>query len=358
MSTIEKLSPQEIRQKTVAIQEQSPRLRARDIANQLHISEGEWIAAQVGESAEKQTVRLRNEPVEILQSLEPLGEVMALTRNDYCVHERHGIYIDGQFFTDGAMPIGMFINPDIDLRIFLSHWHSVYFQRTNDRYSLQFFDASGSAVHKIHATEKTNIDALLSLVNNFRAKEQSDTLHTTPYPEKPTPAHDKDIDTNELRERWENMTDVHQFHGLLRSVGVERQQSFRLIGTDFAYRVSNRSARSVLDLAKAQECAIMVFVGNRGCIQIHTGNVERLVEAGNWYNVMDADFNLHLDESGIATTWVTRKPTADGIVTAVEVFDEDSNIIATFFGKRKPGEPELEGWRDIVTKLPAVEETQ
>ena len=48
---------------------------------------------------------------------------------------------------------------------------------------------------------------------------------------------------------------------------------------------------------------------------------------------------------------MTRKPTEDGIVTAVEVFDADGEIIATLFGKRKPGQPELELWREIVAKL-------
>ena len=46
-------------------------------------------------------------------------------------------------------------------------------------------------------------------------------------------------------------------------------------------------------------------------------------------------FNLHLREDRIAGTWVTRKPTVDGFVTAVEVFDKDGEAIVTFFGKRK-----------------------
>ena len=44
-----------------------------------------------------------------------LGYVMALTRNDYCVHERKGVY-DNITFYEGAHNMGVALNPDIDLR--------------------------------------------------------------------------------------------------------------------------------------------------------------------------------------------------------------------------------------------------
>jgi hypothetical protein len=37
----------------------------------------------------------------------------------------------------------------------------------------------------------------------------------------------------------------------------------------------------------------MCFVGNRGCIQIHTGPVKNIKIMGPWLNVMDPGFNLH-----------------------------------------------------------------
>ena len=38
-------------------------------------------------------------------------------RNHACVHERFGIYDNGHF-EHGQMSMGMFVNPDIDLRLF------------------------------------------------------------------------------------------------------------------------------------------------------------------------------------------------------------------------------------------------
>ena len=45
-----------------------------------------------------------------------------------------------------------------------------------------------------------------------------------------------------------------------------------------------------------------------------------------------------------------RRPSEDGIITAVEAYDVNGELIVSFFGQRKPGIPELESWRDVVIK--------
>jgi putative hemin transport protein len=49
---------------------------------------------------------------------------------------------------------------------------------------------------------------------------------------------------------------------------------------------------NVLEEASEKNTPIMVFVGNRGIIQIHTGNVKKTLWHQQWFNVMDPDFNL------------------------------------------------------------------
>jgi putative hemin transport protein len=97
-----------------------------------------------------------------------------------------------------------------------------------------------------------------------------------------------------------------------------------------------------------------VFVGNPGCIQIHSGPVHNLKRMGPWFNVLDPDFNLHLREDKIVSAWVVYKPTRDGTVTSLELYDADDFCFAQLFGARKPGKPELEGWRAIAAALPRV----
>lgn len=67
-----------------------------------------------------------------------------------------------------------------------------------------------------------------------------------------------------------------------------------------------------------------------------------------WLNVLDAGFNLHLRADHIASAWVVGKPTGDGLVTSLELFDPQGETIAMFFGERKPGRQELATWRSLI----------
>ena len=146
------------------------------------------------------------------------------------------------------------------------------------------------------------------------------------------------------------MKDTHEFFGLLKTFGAGRVQALRLAGDEFARELPARALRTALEDAAQSKTPIMVFVGNRGCIQIHTGPIERLVETHGWFNVLDPAFNLHLREAGVARVFAVRKPTDDGIVTSIEAFDAANRTVLLMFGARKPGAPELEAWRGLVAR--------
>jgi putative hemin transport protein len=99
---------------------------------------------------------------------------------------------------------------------------------------------------------------------------------------------------------------------------------------------------------------IMCFVGNRGCIQIHSGPVSSIKPMGPWINVLDETFHLHLRTDHIAEAWAVRKPTKDGHVTSVEVFDAKGSMIIQFFGKRHEGQGERDDWRLLAETLPRL----
>ena len=229
--------------------------------------------------------------------------------------------------------------------------------RGGPRKSLQFFDKEGQAIHKVYLTSESDEAAYDALVEKHRNIQQDTFIDIDAYEKKAADTPDDQVDWKEFRAAWEGLKDTHDFFPMLRKFKVGREQALTHIGSDFAYQVENDSARRVLDSVRDKQCEMMVFVGNRGCIQIHTGPVEKLVEYGPWYNVLDPMFNLHLREDHIARTWVTKKPTEDGTVTALEIFDGEGELIATFFGKRKPGIPELELWREIIGEIPSIDGT-
>lgn len=350
-SAVKKDPAMTLKQRYDALKSANPELRARNAAQELGVSECELLAARVGEDA----IRLTDTPEDILMALTPLGEVMALSRNEAVVHERKGIYTNVSFQSHGPMRMGLAVNADIDLRFFMGSWKYAFAAteqtRGGPRKSFQFFDQSGDAIHKIYLTPKSDEAAYNTVVKKFTAVEQLTDIIVEPRKPAKADIPDSEIDLEGFRTAWRNLKDTHDFFLLLRQFKIGRLQALRLAGEEFAYQLSNSALRNVLDLARDKECEIMVFVGNPGIIQIHTGPVKKVMPHENWYNVMDPQFNLHADETKIASIWVTLKPTEDGTVTAVEVFDHQNELIVTFFGKRKPGIPELTLWREIVAAL-------
>jgi putative hemin transport protein len=344
MNTLEN----KLKSKWDQIKVENPHIRIRNAAEKLGVSEAELLATQVGETVTK----LRPEFASILTEMETLGKVMALTRNDECVHERKGVYTNPDFSSPHA---GLFVGEDIDLRIFLGHWAKAYAvtekSEHGDRKSLQFFGKDGVAIHKIYLTNDSNEVAFEQLVSKYKSDDQSTTETTEEIPTASIEKPDSVIDIEGFKNAWINLKDTHEFFGMLRKFGVSRTQALRLAPENFAKLVNKETIIKMLEGAAENKLPIMVFVGNKGNIQIHTGLIRKTMWHGEWFNVLDPDFNMHLDMSKIAQTWIVKKPTEDGDVTAIEVFNDKGKIIVQFFGKRKPGIPELPEWRSLVATL-------
>ncbi|MCP4520692.1 MAG: hemin-degrading factor [Cytophagales bacterium] len=324
-----------------ALKAENPKLRIRNAAEELGVSEAELLVTLTGSSV----TRLNPDFPAILGEVEKLGYVIALTRNDDVVHERKGVYQNASFGPHASL----FVGEDIDLRIFLMNWAHAFAVTEADRSSLQFFGKNGVAMHKIYLTEKSNSDVFAEIVSAFESDDQSTEISIDNTVKEVIELPDEEIDQKGFQESWVNLKDTHAFFGLTRKYKVTRTQALRLAPAgNYAVKVENTALRELFTTISEQEIPIMVFVGNEGIIQIHTGNVKKIVDFGEWFNVLDPEFNLHLKEPAITESWIVRKPTEDGIVTSLEIFNEKKEAIATIFGKRKPGIPELTEWQNAV----------
>jgi putative hemin transport protein len=323
------------------------RIRQRDAAELLEVSEAELLATGVGDGV----TRLAGDPRGVLKRAPTLGRVMALTRNESCVHEKIGVYEN----LEVDKMVGLALGADIDLRLFFAHWkHAFAVTEAGDHgamKSLQFYDAAGRAVHKIFLKDGADGAAYERVVREFAASDQDPGLEVAPPAPRKREQPDAAVDAAGLRAAWAGLQDTHEFFGLLGKFDVSRTQALRLGGTDLAYPAPLDAVRRLLEDVASSGLPIMVFVGNPGCIQIHTGPVRNLRPIDHWLNVLDPGFNLHLRTDRIAAAWVVRKPTLDGIVTSLELFDAAGETIAMLFGERKPGRPELPQWQATVERL-------
>jgi putative hemin transport protein len=343
--------PQGLRARWAAHKAANTKQRIRDAAAELGVSEAELVATGLGSG----TVRLQPRWKDLVEALTPLGRVMALTRNEYCVHEKVGRYDQIHLNEQG----GVTLDPEIDLRLFFEHWQhgfavSETLEQGAERHSLQFFDRDGLAVHKIYLRPESDVAAFHKLVAAFKAEDQSDDMIILPVDPPAADRPDAEIDVAALETRWRAMQDIHNFFHMLRELKVGRTQAFRLVADDLAQPVAKGALSRALEMAAESGLPIMVFVGSPGVVQIHTGPVVNVKRMGPWQNVMDEGFNLHLREDAIDTCWLVRKPTKDGIVTSLEIFDDAGQQIAWMFGKRKPGQPEDPAWRELALKAVAA----
>ncbi|AKT39424.1 hemin-degrading factor [Chondromyces crocatus] len=337
-----------LQQRWADYRREHPRAWPRDAAAALGVSEAELLATRCGDGV----TRLEGDMTVLLLRLPSLGDVKTITRNETAVIERRGRFERVEI--SGRM--GQVVGEEIDLRLFLDHWAACFAVRDESprgvRRSLQFFDRQGDSIHKVYLEEDDRLPAYEALIKAYQSADQEPVFRPQGATPSATPKPDDAIDVVAFRDAWDGLTDVHGFHGLLRSFGVTRTQALRLAGAERARRVPPSYLTHVLGSAAERALPIMIFVGSRGAIQIHTGPVHRVEPLGAWLNVLDPRFNLHVRTERIAEAWIVRKPTEDGPVTSLELFDAAGETVAFLFGKRKPGQTESALWRDLLSELP------
>lgn len=332
-----------------ALRANEPKPRARDFAEMHGMTEADLVAAHLGHGV----TALVSDPDRLMPWIGKLSDVMALTRNDTCVHERRGHYSD---YRTGAFA-AMVLDPEIDLRIFPAHWvHAFAVEEPGadgPRRSLQVFDAAGYAVHKVHLKPDSNHSQVTPLIRALCNPVQAATL--TLAPRVPVePAKGNADAAPALRAAWDRMTDTHQFLRLVKDHRMNRLGSYRVAGAPYVQRLELGAVTATLHAAADAAIPVMVFVGNAGCIQIHGGPIEKVVPMGPWINVMDSRFNLHLRADRIAEVYRVWKPTRTGDVHSIEAFDDRGELILQIFGYRKdtPAAP----WNALTRTLPALQE--
>ncbi len=349
---------------------EQPRLPARDAAKQLGVSEADLLATGLG----KTVTRLQDDgtaPREIMRRALDLGKVMALTRNDNGVIERTGVATrlkadeDVQTLDEDKEKerevrmrniAGGYLGGEIDLRFWFDKWKYAFAvaQPGKDGVvarSLQFFDASGNAVHKLYVRSDAGAPVFDKLVADFRNTNQVPDLKVAAAPVKAREKPDSEIDVKEFQLAWNEINDVHQFNRLLTEFGVSREQAMRLAPPGAAQRITPQAVRTLLEGVAKNQIKFMTFLGNGATIQIYSGTVSKVAEAGGYFNVLDPEFNLHLRDSAFASGWVVKRAG----VTSVEFFDQNSEQVVSFFAVRERNKPAPQPWIDLAAALPRAD---
>lgn len=354
-----------------ALRAAEPKLAFRDAAAKLNVSEAELLASTgIG----KTVTRLQegdHVPREIMRRALDLGKVMALTRNENGVLERTGVAsrlkqqeeitgldADKEKEREARMRniAGGYLGGEIDLRFTFKNWKYAFAVVQPGRdgavsRSLQFFDQSGNAAHKVYVKSDAGVAVFDKIVADFRNPSQSADLKVAAAPVKPAAKPDSAIDIKEFQLAWNEINDVHQFNRLLTEFGVTREQGLRLGPVDKVQRIDPKAVRQLLEQAAKQQVEIMAFLGNSSTIQIFSGKINKVQEAGGYFNVLDPEFNLHLRDTAFVSGYIVKRA---GVVD-VEFYDKDGNEVVSFFGVRSKEHPIPQAWIDLTAALPKAD---
>ncbi|MGK5041037.1 hemin-degrading factor [Janthinobacterium sp. GB1R12] len=361
-------APATLAERWSTLRTEQPKLQIRDAARALGVSEAQLLATNIG----KGVTRLQadgNQPREIMRAALDLGLVQAITRNENGVIETTGVASKFKQAGDKSEQAdakqdpetearqrniaGGYLGGQIDLRFHFENWKYAFAVEQPGRdgkptRSLQFFDANGTAVHKIYVRSDAGVAVYDKLVATFRLPQQSAELNVLAVAPKAAEKPDREIDVKEFQLAWKDMTDVHQFAQIMREFHLTREQALRLAPAGVVERVTPAALRTLLESAAKDKVAIMVFLGNEGLTQIYSGKIEKTMAAGGFFNVLDPDFNLHIRDTALRSGWVVKR----GGVTSVEFFDNDGTQVVSFFGVRERGKPQPQAWVDLADSLP------
>ena len=169
---------------------------------------------------------------------------MCLTRNDDCVHERHGRFEDVQV----TGPHGLVLGPDIDLRLFLGQWTLGFAVREPLKGGER---AQPAVLRRLRRRRAQDLRHRRDRPRRLRradrashARPQPPALASAPRAADPVDRPDSEIDVEGLRTAWRDMRDTHEFFGMLGKFKVGRVQALRLVGEEFARELPPRALRA------------------------------------------------------------------------------------------------------------------
>lgn len=296
---------------------------------------------------------------EMLLELHSLGVVESIVRNEFCVHEKQGVYRNLEIGKVMGLALGE--GDGLDLRIFMQKWKHMLAiinpDKKNPSYCIAFFDQNGHAINKAFLTKFD--DEILTIWQNLTDKyaktapNNIEILSILPQDEwifHPL----NDEDKQNFGKDWLAMTDVHQFHGILGKYELDRASGYTQAPDGMTTAVRPDVIEALLEKLTSEQVNSMIFVGNTGLVQIFAGALHHVKRMGDWINIMDkkqTGFTMHLKDKALSQVWFIKRPHNDGFTSAFEGFDKKGNSILAIFGERHEGQAQDPKWQALAQSL-------
>ena len=307
---------------------------------------GASVEAWLGKPAD-QVVFLKGDWEALLTNIKRLGDVSVLSGNETVMHLATGRYDDFKG-RDGS---GLIVSKGIDLRLFMSEWRygAAILPASGSVPGFVFFNGAGDPVHRILVTETSNAAEFDALVAEFKGEIPV----FSPEAEAPKSVETPTEETKAaFLAGWRALKDTHEFSGLLRDHKLSRIDAVRLAEGEFSAQLDPAAYSALFGQLVEQEVSILLFALNDGCVQISTGAITEMNQTKGTLQLVEEDSRTVISLPRIKQVWRVSKPTEDGLVHSLELYDAEGEPVAYLFGSEKGDSTSIVKWKELLFALP------
>ncbi|MBS3954059.1 MAG: hypothetical protein KGZ88_14005 [Methylomicrobium sp.] len=336
-------SPQALKQEWSELRLAMPRLRIREAAATLNVSEAELLATGCGSTV----TRLNLDWPEIFKALPAIGPVMALTRNDFAVHETTGLYTVIHHSDESCRVKSDAVNLQLLTQVIHVAFGVMEPSLNETRFSLQFFAANGLAIHKIYMTEDSDLSIYHALVKQLTSADQSQ-HQTIDSPPRFSRFNIATFNTGRITQSTHLLCDTEDFYAGLIAMGIVSD----LVETDTSNLefLAPDLFQPLLNKIASQGLSIGICVRNYGCIQVYQGPIHNIRITGPWFNILDEYFSLHLNTEALSGFRVNTQ-SIDGKqeLKTLEIVDANHQIIALILLNADQDTSSMNLWEVLIS---------
>tara|TARA_B100000700_G_scaffold273140_1_gene317236 strand:+ start:362 stop:1330 length:969 start_codon:yes stop_codon:yes gene_type:complete len=260
-----------IKSKWKALLTENNKVRIRDAANQIGVSEASLLSTEIDEGVSFLDIDNYNN---FFAKVLSMNKIMLLIRSDSVVHEKtittKGIKLEKNKIIDvNGSPILEF-NPNLFKYVFAQN----KIHANKSLRSFQIFDNYGDAILKIYlkGNDESKFDEIASEYNvDYNYELQGDRIIKRLQPE---------------YIKREAIDFINK---------LEKKKTYQ-------YDLGENILRKILIAVSDTKIPIQIHAIGLGTIQYHRDSINKIIDFGPWINIIDKRFNLHAIESHLTQT--------------------------------------------------------
>ena len=286
-----------LKSKWKTFQKDNPKVRIRDAAYQMKVSEAELLSTEINETV---SFLLIEDMTAFIKDILKVDKIMLLIRSDYVVHEKtiktKNIRLEDNQIIDLDKNGCKILDFNIDA------FEYVFFQKkmhsNRELKSFQFFDKAGMAILKIYLKGKD-----LGFFDEIELKYKKIYHYEMQS--------DLDINNSNL---LDSKIKINLPYDTSNSKATCRN-------------ISVKSLRLILENASEMKIPIQIHALGLGTIQYHRNTVRNIVDYGPWVNVIDQKFNLHVLGDGLTKASLVQYQFKDCQQYLINFFDKNNTHV-------------------------------